>query len=76
MSKFLLHAHPATLTSCRRHGLMQRRVRGLAPRHLEPTMAMSLLASERVDSTVTAGLAAIEPANASARLAAFAEDNL
>ena len=44
---------------------MQRRVRGLAPRHLEPIMPMSL-ASERVDSTATAGPAAIVPANASA----------
>ena len=45
---------------------MQRRVRGLAPRHLEPIMLMSLLASECVDSTVTAEPAAIVPVNASA----------
>ena len=67
---------PTTLTSCRRHGLMQRCVRGLAPRHLEPIMSMLLFASERVDSTVTAELAAIVPAKASARLSAFTEKNL
>ena len=55
---------------------MQRRVRGLAPRHLEPIMPMSLLASERVDSTVTAEPAAIVPVNASARLSAFTENKL
>ena len=55
---------------------MQRRVRGLAPRHLEPIIALSLLASERVDSTVTAEPAAIVPVNASARLSAFTENNL
>ena len=55
---------------------MQRRAWGLAPRHLEPIMAMSLLASEGADSTVTDGFVAIEPVNASARLAAFAEENL
>ena len=60
-----LHA-PCNLTSCRCHGLMQRRVWGLASRHLEPIMPMSLLASECVDSTVTAEPAAIVPVNASA----------
>ena len=46
---------------------------GLAPRHLEPIMPMSLLASERVDSTVTAEPAAIVPVNPSARLSTFTE---
>ena len=50
---------------------------GLAPGHLEPIMPMSLLASECVDSTVTAEPAAIVPVNASAfMLSAFTENNL
>lgn len=55
---------------------MQRRVRGLAPRHREPILFMLLFASERVHSTVMAAPTAIVPVNASARLSAFTEKNL